>query len=64
VKQKKMLPAESAASCQQFCSISNSNWSSAGIFAILVSRRQRDRRGKIRSQVAFPAFYFFDSAKI
>ena len=37
VKQKKMLPAESATSCQQFCSISNSNSSSAGIFAILVA---------------------------
>src|SRR3984893_10998611 len=32
-----MLPAERAASCQQFCSTSNINWSSAGIFAILVA---------------------------
>src|SRR6516164_5492575 len=50
VKQKKMLPAESATSCQQFCSISNNIWSNARIFALLVRRRQRDRRGKLPSR--------------
>jgi predicted dithiol-disulfide oxidoreductase (DUF899 family) len=50
VKQKKMLPAESTTSCQQFCSISNNIWSNGRIFALLVRRRQRDRRGRIASR--------------